>query len=166
VVPVLPPELACRAERDLDRAVATAREAPAGLIHGDLGGVNVRVDLATGALTGVLDWDGAVPGDPAVDTIAVAVGVDPRVAAAMLAAGPEVGADLTGDLARAETYVATWALQEMAWGLGHDAPALTADGLAQYARGRQPSSSGSSGASPSSSGSSSPSAASASRTTW
>ncbi len=169
VVPVLPPDLAGQAERDLDRAVAAAREAPRGLIHGDLGGVNVRVDLATGALTGVLDWDGAVPGDPAVDTIAVAVGADPRVGSAMLAAGPVVGADLTGDLVRAETYVATWALQEIAWGLGHDAPALAADGLARYARGRQSSPFGSSGASPSSSGSSgatSPSATSASRTTW
>jgi aminoglycoside phosphotransferase (APT) family kinase protein len=131
VLPLLPTALAERAAEDLDRAITAARQAPRGLIHGDLGGVNVRVDPATGALTGVLDWDGAVPGDPAVDTIAVAVGADPRVVAAMLAAGPE----LAGDLDRARAYVATWALQEMAWGLGHDDPGLTADGLARFTAG-------------------------------
>jgi len=165
VVPLLPVALAERAVADLDRAVHAARRAPQGLIHGDLGGVNLRVDPATGALTGVLDWDGAVPGDPAVDTIAVAVGADPRVVASMLAAGPE----LAGDLERARAYVATWALQEMSWGLRHDDPGLTQDGLARFA-GSLAGQSGSAVSSPASWSSARPSAArpspaSASRTT-
>jgi aminoglycoside phosphotransferase (APT) family kinase protein len=162
-----------RAETELARAARTAASAPHGLVHGDLGGVNIRLDPGTGALQGLIDWDGAVPGDPAVDVAAVHAlpaairelapdpAVDPTGAAAaarhahavdavvtaMLAAEPS----LHEELARFGDYFATWPLQEVLWGVEHDDPALVQQGLARYRS--------------ASTSTSVPSAASASRTT-
>ncbi|MEZ5116387.1 MAG: phosphotransferase [Candidatus Nanopelagicales bacterium] len=125
VLPLVDPGGADLVERALVRAVATAHDAPASLNHGDLGGVNVRVDLADGRITGVLDWDGSIPGDVAVDAAAVHAGVPASVWDAVVAAEPV----LVDDLARHDDYLATWPAQEVLWGLDHGNDALVRDGL-------------------------------------
>lgn len=188
---LLTPEEWARAEAALARAAATAAAAPQGLVHGDLGGVNVRLDPGTGALTGLIDWDGAVLGDPAVDVAAVAAlpqavrDLAPAAAAdtdgaataerharaveavlaSMLAAQPT----LRDELDRFADYLATWPLQEAVWAVEHDDAAMLRDGLARYRAApasSASSASASSAAAPAEAASSSaPSAPSASRTT-
>lgn len=53
-----------RALAEIER-LAPPAEPPRGLVHGDLGGANLIVDGAQ--VTGVIDWDRALIGDPAYD---------------------------------------------------------------------------------------------------
>ncbi len=99
-----------------------------GLTHGDLGGENLHVDPGTGALLGVLDWDDAAPGDPAVDLAALRVHAEPWLADALLIADPS----LRELVARAEAYVGTFALQQALWGLDTGDVKEVDEGLATY----------------------------------
>ena len=155
VVPLIGDEAGTdRALRQLAAAeVAAAATGDRALAHGDLGGENVHVDPVTGAVVGVLDWDDAAPGDPAVDLAAVRVHAEPWLAEALLAADPSLR-DL---VARAEAYVGTFALQQALWGQEAGDADSVADGLSGYRSARS---------SPTgTSSTSSPSAARASRTT-
>ena len=101
------------ADADLVAAVRAARGAPGGLLHGDLGSTNLLVDPIDGHLTGVLDWEGAGPGDPAVDLAAIRSTLDkdpgqPPLNGLLLEQDPTLAADL----ARSSAYIATFALQE------------------------------------------------------
>ncbi len=116
------------ASRVLAAAVQTAAGAPIGLVHSDLGGVNIRLDPTTGAVTGLLDWDHAFPGDPAIDTAAVTAGLDPVIRTALLTARPA----LRTGLRRFDAYAATWPLQEILWGLDNERPDLVTDGLHRW----------------------------------
>ncbi|NUW31450.1 aminoglycoside phosphotransferase family protein [Nonomuraea sp. SMC257] len=129
VVPLLAPEQARRALADATRALRTAGSAPTGFVHGDLGGANILVAGPAGAarVAGVLDWEAAGPGDPAVDLAALSVSVGPATRERLAAAFP-------GLAARADAYAATFALQEAVYGLREgDASAVEA-GLAPYRR--------------------------------
>ncbi|MGI5499727.1 aminoglycoside phosphotransferase family protein [Lentzea sp. CA-135723] len=70
VLPLLPARLRAEAQRRLD-AVLALDPVPDALVHGDLGGSNVHWS-PDGKLLGVLDWDMAMPGDPAVDAACMA----------------------------------------------------------------------------------------------
>ncbi|RBY91415.1 aminoglycoside phosphotransferase family protein [Blastococcus sp. TF02A-30] len=70
VLPRLPPRWQDDGRRRLDEAMALD-PVPDALVHADLGAGNVHWD-ATGGLVGVLDWDLALPGDPAVDAACMA----------------------------------------------------------------------------------------------
>jgi aminoglycoside 2''-phosphotransferase len=131
VLPLLSPAGAARARAEVEGAVKAADSAAEdALIHGDLGGVNVLVDASSGALTGVLDWDSAGPGDPAVDLGALAVSLPAPVLDLLLSRCPS----LQTRLARARAYAATFALQDAVFGLrSGDARAVKA-GLASYPR--------------------------------
>lgn len=93
------------------RAAESARIVSLGLSHGDIGGVNTRVDLDTGAITGVIDWDGAVIGDPASDVVALLAGAPSPVTARMI--------DISPGLAQVQdhydAYLHTWPLQGLLW---------------------------------------------------
>jgi aminoglycoside phosphotransferase (APT) family kinase protein len=128
VVPQLTATGARRALADADAAVAAAAGTSLALMHGDLGGENVRVDPTTGALTGVLDWDSAGAGDPAVDLAAIEVSVPNPVVERLLAAGPE----LRGDISRARNYARTFALQDAVFGLRRGDARAAHAGLAPY----------------------------------
>jgi len=153
VLPLLGRAAAAQAVDDLAAAVDAARVAPAGLVHGDLGGVNVRLDPATGDVTGVIDWDAATPGDAAGDVAAVRAlavpGRRPDPPPAMLAQfppGDDEGAgyeqvirsmvraepSLREDLARFAAYLATWPLQGALYGVEHADRRLVEDGLTRY----------------------------------
>lgn len=134
VLPRLDPEDAADAAATLAAAEATAAATTCGVIHGDLGGVNVRVDPASGAITGVLDWDGAIAGDGAVDVAAVAAGAPVAVVAAVLQHRPALAADL----ARHDRYLATWPLQEVLYGIERGDDDLVRDGLARWRQRAQP----------------------------
>jgi aminoglycoside phosphotransferase (APT) family kinase protein len=70
VVPRLPARWQSEALRRLDAALALD-PVPDSLVHGDLGGSNVLWS-PSGQLVGVLDWDMAMPFDPAIDAALMA----------------------------------------------------------------------------------------------
>ncbi len=84
------------------------------LIHGDFGTSNLLYDAAARRITGVIDFDGAGPGDPATDI------------AALMSYGDDFMSLLVdeypvseGLLARARLYRGTFALQEALFGIEH-----------------------------------------------
>ncbi len=79
-----------------------------GILHGDLGSDNLLID-DSGGFVGLLDWDGAVIGDPALDTVAVLHSL-PAAESGRLRAEHEW---IAADVARAEVYLATWELQDL-----------------------------------------------------
>ncbi|MFI6295573.1 phosphotransferase [Nonomuraea sp. NPDC050790] len=123
VAPLLSPGPRRRALAEVEAAVETAASAPAGFVHGDLGGANVLIDQ--GRVSGVLDWDEAGAGDPAVDFAALAVSSPEPVRRALAIRFP----DLAG---RATIYAATFALQEAVHGLLHEEPEAVEAGLSSY----------------------------------
>ncbi|MFJ4985245.1 phosphotransferase family protein [Streptomyces sp. NPDC088732] len=70
VIPRLPARWRDEGRRRLDDALAL-EPVPDALVHGDLGGSNIHWG-PDGALVGVLDWDLALPFDPAVDAACMA----------------------------------------------------------------------------------------------
>ncbi|HEY0494236.1 MAG TPA: aminoglycoside phosphotransferase family protein [Kutzneria sp.] len=70
VLPLLPSRWQSEVRRRLDAALALD-PVPDALVHGDLGGSNVHYS-ADGKLLGILDWDLAMPGDPAIDAALMA----------------------------------------------------------------------------------------------
>ncbi|MEU4669343.1 phosphotransferase [Amycolatopsis sp. NPDC023774] len=70
VIPRLPRKWRDEGRRRLDRALALEPAADS-LVHADLGGENVHWS-ENGKLVGVLDWDLAMPFDPAIDAACMA----------------------------------------------------------------------------------------------
>ena len=70
VLPLLPSRWQSEVRRRLDAALALD-PVPDSLVHGDLGGSNVHYS-SDGKLLGILDWDLAMPGDPAIDAALMA----------------------------------------------------------------------------------------------
>ncbi|MEU6343733.1 phosphotransferase [Streptomyces sp. NPDC046977] len=70
VIPRLPARWRDEGRRRLDDALAL-EPVPDALVHGDLGGSNIHWN-PHGTLVGVLDWDLALPFDPAVDAACMA----------------------------------------------------------------------------------------------
>lgn len=70
ILPRLPARWQSEAQRRLDAALALD-PVPDALVHGDIGGSNVHWS-ADGKLIGILDWDMAMPFDPAVDAALMA----------------------------------------------------------------------------------------------
>lgn len=129
VAPHLGAAGAARAVADADAAVAAAALARTStLVHGDLGGENVRVDPVAGAVTGVLDWDSAGPGDPAVDLAALSTSLPESVMESLFDARP----DLRLDVPRAQAYARTFALQDVIFGLRRGDVDAARNGLAPY----------------------------------
>ncbi|KOV78214.1 aminoglycoside phosphotransferase family protein [Nocardia sp. NRRL S-836] len=70
ILPRLPARWQAEGQRRLD-AVLALESVPDALVHGDLGGSNVHW-APDGTLFGVLDWDMAMPADPAIDAAQMA----------------------------------------------------------------------------------------------
>jgi aminoglycoside phosphotransferase (APT) family kinase protein len=70
ILPRLPARWRSEGRRRLDAALAL-EPVPDALVHGDLGGSNVHWS-ADGKLLGILDWDLAMPADPAIDAALMA----------------------------------------------------------------------------------------------
>ncbi|SFR26548.1 Phosphotransferase enzyme family protein [Lentzea waywayandensis] len=70
IIPRLPARWWSEGLRRLDAALAL-EPVPDALVHGDLSGSNVHWS-ADGRLLGILDWDMAMPGDPAIDAALMA----------------------------------------------------------------------------------------------
>lgn len=94
-------------------ALDVARRARIGIFHGDLGGVNCRVDPESGAVLALLDWDSAAVGDVATDLVALLHGVGPLTASELRAADPRWDAAWHDYPA----YVATWPVQCLLWSM-------------------------------------------------
>jgi aminoglycoside phosphotransferase (APT) family kinase protein len=100
------------------RAAATSATARIGVFHGDLGGVNCRVDPDSGAVVGLLDWDSATIGDITTDLVAVLAGVGPRTADLLRGSDQEWAAAEQNYA----PYLATWPVQHYLWSLRHSLP--------------------------------------------
>ena len=70
IIPRLPARWQSEGQRRLD-AVLALEPVPDALVHADLSGANVHWS-ADGKLLGILDWDMAMPGDPAIDAAQMA----------------------------------------------------------------------------------------------
>lgn len=120
-----------RAAGELAAVTALPRRTTA-LVHGDLGAENVlwTTDAAgLPLLSGVVDWDEVMLGDPAEDLAAIAASYGPDLLARVRAHAPAPAPDLT---ARSAAIRATFALQQaLAAHQDEDAEEL-ADGLAGY----------------------------------
>lgn len=97
------------------QAADVAASAPLGLMHGDLQDPNVRI-RGNGRLGGVLDWDSALIGDPAMDTAAILHSIGTESAARLLSFLPW----LREDMRRFAVYRSTWELQAALWRAGDD----------------------------------------------
>lgn len=102
VIASLPAPVRAEAQRRV-RAAAQMAPAPAGLVHRDLAGDNVRWN-ADGSLAGVIDWDLASAWDPAVDAGCLAWFGWPTVAKAVD----------EGTYQRARTWAGTFHLEWVA----------------------------------------------------
>ena len=94
-------------------AALVAAQAPIGIFHGDLGGVNCRIDPSTGQVLGLLDWDSASVGDTATDIAAILAGLG-RVTAEEMRARSE---RWRAEEERYRAYVDTWPIQYHLWAL-------------------------------------------------
>lgn len=95
------------------RAAEVAATAPLSVLHGDLASDNLLI-ADDGGFAGLLDWDSAVLGDPAMDTAAVLHVLSPADVAQVRRMLPTVDEDLR----RFDVYAATWPLQDELWRLG------------------------------------------------
>jgi aminoglycoside phosphotransferase (APT) family kinase protein len=108
------------------RAAATSANARIGVFHGDLGGVNCRIDPESGAVVGLLDWDSATIGDITTDLVAVLAGVGQRTAERLRESDP----DWATAQQRYAPYLATWPVQHYLWSLRIALPSAQREALA------------------------------------
>ncbi|MGK5642769.1 aminoglycoside phosphotransferase family protein [Streptomyces sp. URMC 126] len=121
-----------RAEREL-AAVEALPYVSGALVHGDLGGENVLWETEDGLPVprGVVDWDEAAIGDPAVDLAAVAASYGDAFLRSVVAHGGPV---LRGPADRVAAIRGTFALQQALSALRDGDTAELADGLRGYGR--------------------------------
>lgn len=116
-----------------DFLARTPPEGPRALVfcHNDLGAEHILVD-AGGAITGVIDWTDAAIADPAYDLGLISRDLGADVLDLVLAhyEGPVDDADLD----RAAFHARCALIGDIAYGLTHDAPAYTTEGLAHLDR--------------------------------
>ncbi|MER5786626.1 phosphotransferase, partial [Streptomyces mobaraensis] len=119
-----------RAGRELAAAEALPYVSGA-LVHGDLGGENVlwETEDRLPVLRGVIDWDEAAIGDPAVDLAAVAAAYGDAFLRRVVALG---GLALRGPAGRVAAIRGTFALQQALSALRDGDAAELADGLRGY----------------------------------
>lgn len=102
----VPPDWIRAAEAAADLALV----APLSLMHSDIGGVNVLFDDEQ-RISAVLDWDGAIVGDPANDAAAVLHHLPPAGIDRMRRRFPEIAEAAD----RFKIYGATWPAQAALW---------------------------------------------------
>ncbi|GAB4108801.1 MAG: phosphotransferase [Roseiflexaceae bacterium] len=104
-----------------------AGPSPLALRHGDFGGGNLLYDPASLVVTGVIDFDFAGLGDPALDVAALST-----YGEAFLARGLPAYPAMAAMLPRARRYRATFALQQALYALRAGDQAEFEDGIAEY----------------------------------
>ncbi|MBB5957136.1 aminoglycoside phosphotransferase (APT) family kinase protein [Saccharothrix tamanrassetensis] len=121
-----------RAEREL-AAVRELDHLATGLVHGDLGGENVLWQQIEELprLVGIVDWDGAMVGDPAEDLAAVGASYGPDLLDRIIAL---LGVDRASTERRIEAYQGTFALQQALAGARDGDDEELEDGLDGYRR--------------------------------
>jgi aminoglycoside 2''-phosphotransferase len=96
------------------------------LVHADLGVEHILV--SGGHLAGIIDWETAGPGDPAIDFVGLWLALGPERTSAILSRyhPPDLGLR-----ARIPAYVWLSAVHEILYGLDEDRPEILAEGLAR-----------------------------------
>jgi len=95
------------------------------LIHSDMRAGNIILDAVTSRLNGIVDWDDAAIGDPALDFMG-AFEVSERLGALAL---KNYGRDASGYLERVWIYLQTVPFGEVAWGVRTGSKRLVKDGM-------------------------------------
>lgn len=123
VVPLLDGDVAGRIAAAWDEFEASLAFTPA-LVHADLGLEHVLVDA--GRLAGIIDWETACPGDPAVDFVGFHIGLGPDRTGRILDA---YGPDNPALRSRIPHYVWIGAVHAVLYGLDEARPEIVRDGL-------------------------------------
>ena len=121
IAPKMADECARRARLAIEQLVAAEAEVIAQPIHGDLNSFNLR--WADRKVVGVLDWDHAAMGDPAIDVAGILTSIGTSAAASIADAET---------LHRASLHRATFPLQIAAAGLLHDDERLMGTGIRNF----------------------------------
>ncbi|WP_217136951.1 viomycin phosphotransferase [Streptomyces sp. AC558_RSS880] len=119
-----------RAERELT-ALNSLPHLTQGVAHGDLGAENVLWEWTHGLprLSGVLDWDDVILGDPAEDLAAIGASYGPELLERVLTLGNWSNHGL---LTRIATIRGTFALQQALYAIRDGDEEELAEGLADY----------------------------------
>ena len=128
LLPLLSERGAAQALHDLQNASTTAATSPTAFTHGDLGGENLLVQPEDGQLMGVLDWDTAGVGDPALDLAALRASL-PRGVWTLVVDRLDASESV---LCRADAYSATFGLQEALLGVADGDADAVRRGLSGY----------------------------------
>lgn len=122
VAPLLRPAVASRLDDAWDDFQAQLEFCPS-LVHADLGLEHLLV--AADRLTGIIDWETAGPGDPAIDFVGLHIGLGPTWTRRILAAYGPAGSGLP---ARVAHYAWIGAVHAVLYGLEEDRSDIVAEG--------------------------------------
>lgn len=133
VFPLVPREIGASIRDRFDSFLADGNEPPArAIIHGDFGPGNILID--GGCVSGIIDFAGSGPGDPAYDFASLSAGLGDDFVALMEPHYPDMA--MMRD--RVRFYRGTFPLLDVLFGVEHgDANALEA-GLETLMRGPSP----------------------------
>ncbi|MFD0559661.1 aminoglycoside 2''-phosphotransferase [Stackebrandtia endophytica] len=124
VIPVLDTDLADRMRYAYDRMLGRLHDLTPTLIHCDLGVEHVLVDEEHGEVTGLIDFETATVGDPAIDLVGLLIAFGETSLRRLLVAG-----GMSVDWPRLRFYRWMGAVHAIHHGVLTDDPAIVADGI-------------------------------------
>jgi aminoglycoside 2''-phosphotransferase len=129
VLPLLEPAVASEVQRGLRAYLETGLPEPAELclVHADLGAVHILVDPATGAPRGMIDFEDASLGDPAIDVVGIRIAAGAAVAREVCAAHPRM---TNAALERLDFFTWMGSVHAILYGLTEDRPGEVEQGIA------------------------------------
>ena len=129
-LPVLDIALADRVRRELAAFVEWADEVPTSLVHNDLGLEHWLIDDASGEVTGIIDFEDATVGDPAVDLVPLRAAFG-REAATVIVGDRDLGERLDE---RLRVYRWIGSIHAIVYGVTQDVEAEIISGRRELAR--------------------------------
>ncbi|ADD46055.1 phosphotransferase family protein [Stackebrandtia nassauensis] len=124
VLPVLDGELRDRVRREYDATLPDLAAISPALIHRDLGCEHILTDPETGMPTGIIDFETATVGDPAIDYVGLLVTFGEQVTRELIAAS---GSEISWRLVRFYHWLG--AAHAVKYGLAERDDAIVADGI-------------------------------------
>lgn len=120
----LDPPLAAAVRREYDRFLGASMDFTPALVHRDLGTEHILVDPATGTPTGMIDFEDAAVGDPAIDFVGLLATLGDAATAEILSAyGSPIDAE------RLRFYWWLGALHALDYGIANDDDQIVRDAI-------------------------------------
>lgn len=123
-IPMLDPPLAATVRREYDRFLSAPMGFTPALVHRDLGTEHILVDPATGTPTGMIDFEDAAIGDPAIDFVGLLATLGDAVTAEIRA---DYGSPIDAD--RLRFYWWLGALHALDYGIENDDGEIVRDAI-------------------------------------